>query len=513
MTALRFLMPLCLAPLVSAPTGIVEGRVVSTAGGEGVRKARVVLRSAMAYVATTDSTGAFRIVGVVPGSYVASADRENWFSEQPSGFRMGPGQRVSDIVLRLTPTGVIAGRVLDADGDPVSKTVVEAVRLTYVRGRKAPAPANSITTNDRGEYRLFGLRPGSYYVRASTRSLPGAPSYLQLGNSVAPMSMLFPGSALSYYPSGNSIATATELDLPPGGEIGSLDIRISPPASCGLVVRMALPPVGGQRPSVSLAIQRAGADAAVFPVTVSGDTFRAMSLTPGRYVATAQVPDPQTPGRRLYWQQAVEIADQDVEITAVFRPALDVSGGLEGAPVKVSRVELVPAEGALQQAGPVVPVAGAFTFRNVVPDVYLLYVTIPEGGYVKAVHLGDRQLESERIDFAQASGRLRVVLGDDGGELSGLVVDAAGRPVPEAPIALAPLRADWPDLLKTALADGNGNFRLADIAPGEYRLFAWTATPPGAPESPEFRAPFEAKAQPVRVAANSEQRFTVTVLR
>jgi protocatechuate 3,4-dioxygenase beta subunit len=494
MNPVRVVCWLCLGAPMLAQTGLVEGRVVSTASNQGVPKARVVLRSkSEVYLSTTDGSGAFRLVGVEPGTYTASADRTGWVEERPAGFQVLPAQRVADVVLRLTPTGVIAGRVLDADGDPVSNVRVQAVQLTYARGRRSLFPAVMTSTNDRGEYRLFGLRPGTYFVRAVSGTLT---------------------EISAYYPSGTSFARATELELPPGGEFGPLDLRIAPEVGYGLTVRLSQPMSPEERSRFSLRLLRLGPDSNT-SFAWAGDTknevFRAMRLAPGRYAATAQKPDPQTAGGQVYWQQIFEVVDRDVELTPVFRPAFDVPGTIEGAPVKVSRLELVPEEPGLQTGSPVTPAGGTFTFRYVLADSYTLRVTLPDGGYLKGVYADARRLESQRIDFERVSGRLRIVLGTDGAEFSGLAVDAEGRPVPHASIALAPVLADWPDLVRTAIADENGNFRLENIAPGNYRLFAWRTAPSGGPECPEFRASFEAKAFPLSIEANSDRSGTVKV--
>jgi hypothetical protein len=42
----------------------------------------------------------------------------------------------------------------------------------------------------------------------------------------------------------------------------------------------------------------------------------------------------------------------------------------------------------------------------------------------------------------------------------------------------------------------------ADIAPGEYQLFAWEDAEAGAPEDPEFRKRFQTRAVTVKVGVN-----------
>ena len=58
------------------------------------------------------------------------------------------------------------GRVDDADGDPVGRVQVLALRLVYDGGKQVMTIAQTVTTNDWGEYRMFWLTPGAYRVAA-----------------------------------------------------------------------------------------------------------------------------------------------------------------------------------------------------------------------------------------------------------------------------------------------------------------------------------------------------------
>ena len=59
------------------------------------------------------------------------------------------------------------GRVLDEEGEPLARAVVTVLRQQYVRGEKQLAPAGADQSDDRGQYRVFGLPPGDYFVSAS----------------------------------------------------------------------------------------------------------------------------------------------------------------------------------------------------------------------------------------------------------------------------------------------------------------------------------------------------------
>jgi hypothetical protein len=68
---------------------------------------------------------------------------------------------------RLIPAGVISGKILDGDGEALPNVWVQALRQEYKEGKRSLASAARAETNDLGEYRLFGLVPGRYFLSAA----------------------------------------------------------------------------------------------------------------------------------------------------------------------------------------------------------------------------------------------------------------------------------------------------------------------------------------------------------
>jgi hypothetical protein len=63
------------------------------------------------------------------------------------------------------PTGVITGRVVDDEGRPMRRVEVQALVDEPDGAQRTPVPrGKSAATNDRGEFRLFWLDPGTYYI-------------------------------------------------------------------------------------------------------------------------------------------------------------------------------------------------------------------------------------------------------------------------------------------------------------------------------------------------------------
>ena len=127
------------------------------------------------YAAVTSQDGRFSFENVKPGEYRLVALKSGGFVPGEFGqrsstgtgisFELSPGQQMRGVQLFLTPTGSISGRVYDREG-PLGKLQVQALRPIYREGQRTLTIVQSVLTDDRGEYRLFWLPPGPYYVRA-----------------------------------------------------------------------------------------------------------------------------------------------------------------------------------------------------------------------------------------------------------------------------------------------------------------------------------------------------------
>src|SRR2546428_10362852 len=78
-----------------------------------------------------------------------------------------PAQKLRGVVLQLMPAGTSTGRVFDRDGEPLANVNVEALKYSYQEGQRVMNVVQTARTNDLGEYRLFWLQPGRYFVSAT----------------------------------------------------------------------------------------------------------------------------------------------------------------------------------------------------------------------------------------------------------------------------------------------------------------------------------------------------------
>ena len=81
---------------------------------------------------------------------------------------MTKSAEVSDITIRVPRGAVISGVVLDTNSQPLASATVRALRYAMENGeRTLVSPHENVTTDDRGEYRIFGLAAGEYVIAAA----------------------------------------------------------------------------------------------------------------------------------------------------------------------------------------------------------------------------------------------------------------------------------------------------------------------------------------------------------
>src|SRR5215471_3358257 len=150
---------------VSKPVGgQVEGTVVSAINGQLLPRAMVILHKGSKQGPVTlgraDDNAHFLIDRLDAGSYVISAAKQGYFTDEhkpglQATLDVAAGAQVKDIVVRLMPLGVIAGRVVDEANDPVRGVAVRLLAQEHYRGREFLNLMNSALSDDRGEYRIF----------------------------------------------------------------------------------------------------------------------------------------------------------------------------------------------------------------------------------------------------------------------------------------------------------------------------------------------------------------------
>jgi hypothetical protein len=226
--------------------------------------------------------------------------------------------------------------------------------------------------------------------------------------------------------------------------------------------------------------------------------------------------------RRVFSARAaIHVADSDVNgLELAIKPPVDVSGTVtaEGSqPEKMGvQVSLSPKDRGGQDASTRAGADGKFLIQSAAPELSIVQIfNLPPGTYVKSIHLGDQDVRTGEIDLSdRPSALLNIVLGEDGGEVDGRVQNASGQPVATMLVTLAPSEeyGDRWDLLKQTSTDPSGNFRIQDVAPGDYKVFAWEIDPDGGAQFAEFRKTFESRSASVTVGPKDKAAVQLTVI-
>jgi hypothetical protein len=523
----------------------------------------------------SDDLGRFIFTDLTPGSYRLYAQHDGYlqteYGQRPvdsSGITIAVRTMTPAVVVRMTPGGVIAGRVTDRRR-PAQRAVVRAFEPRYVDGERTLIRADWTETDDRGEYRLSGLAPGSYVV--SVTPLP-QPRLERDGGTDVVVTPVVPSNANNnvrtlraplapetiaaslfdtdvavpvFYPGTADVAMARPVDVFAGRVTAGVDLdvlRTRPfrvrgagraPAPDGLMVTVSVlttdsrpatirsvqAPVAGGAFSFELAGVPAGAYV-VHATLIPRETARAMVVTPSGAVAPPpgqEVPPQPTLSDRV----AVTVVDQDVQdLQLALRPPFALKGRVVGDEFPLSTVQprplvqLVGVLGSLTSTAGVVRPDGTFTIPDARPGTYRLRMLRPV--WVKSAFLGSEDVRDAIFTLNEdaASRSLEIVISGRAGEVMATVVDAGRRPVRGVPVVAVPAAAGrvHSHLFKTAITDQAGQARLAGVPPGEYRLLASDRIPAERWQDPEVLRVYEGLGELVTVVERQTASVTVRLV-
>ena len=486
----------------------VSGTVVTLAGNQPLRKARVLLQSTAdrtrSISATTDPAGHFEVKGLQPGPYQLTVNRAGYVTQKygqrkpadpGATLTLRPGQEIKDLQFRMIPAAVIAGRILDEDGEPLASVTVSALRETYDKGKRNLFPTTTTESNDLGEYRLFGLPPGRYFISARLDTWrQGEDSGAEQAQSSSQ------GYAKMYYPGVPDRARASTIAVKSGEEIPSTEI---------LMRQVVVYHVRGH--VFNQVTNRPGADSYVLllPKT-SGRRFEFDSFTqvqkrdgsfdihdvlPGSYVVISVWADQ---GKSYIARVPIEVGNADVDgVSLSITPGGPLNGRViwDGQPAldkDALSIRLETTDNSLVFYAPSrVKPDGSFS----IPDVsdgsfYALTDGESKDCYVKDVVYAGREALEDGFNFSRAStGLLEITISSRGARVQGVVTDDDGLPAPGVYVALIPdteARRAKHNLYKSVTTDQYGHYDLRGVSPGDYLLFSWTEIEEGAWEDPDF---------------------------
>jgi len=305
-------------------------RVVVSVAGDQLPAARSVI---------TDDAGRFAFSKLPAGTYAITARKAAYLPTAFASTKPGrPGSSVAVAVgekrattLTMFRGGAIGGTLRNADGTPAAGVSVEVLNAR-MNGQRDPDAPGAAVTNDRGEYRFYGLMPGDYTILAApspggsgeigSRTSPEMNAVLAAltqrqagGNAARPAEGSGPlpyGKSVSYapvfYPGTANMAEAERIRLAAGDD-RSADFNITrvPVASIEGVISGDVPSLVAVQiaivPETRFRWAGPGNVPAItaVPPNERGE-FRYGNLSPGRYRIVARAhragpaPTPPEPG-------------------------------------------------------------------------------------------------------------------------------------------------------------------------------------------------------------------------
>jgi hypothetical protein len=486
--------------------------------------------------------GRYSLPDLPAGSYTISADKVGFVTQAFGASRparpgtrvtLEPGRDRSDLDIRLPRGSVLSGRLYDESGEPIVRVSVRAMRYRYVQGQRRLFPSGYGDTDDRGQFRIFGLEPGTYILSAVARS-----DVTNISNlAAAQRSTNF---ASTYYPGVSSVAEAITVSLGLQQEISALDfmLQLVPTVSVSGVVISQGEATSGASVALVPEDPEGASTGPVYGARMLPDgTFRVSSVPPGRYLAVARgATQVGRSGGQATRRASMLMAIQPLTVAGVDVTNLGLvlteggtltglvvaeSGASTGGAVRLPRFRLV-AEPAAQflGAGAIAPgnvmsLSGeAFTLGNVAPIPQYLRVTgLPSDWWVKGIYLDGREVTETPIDVGagQTVTGLQVVLSDRPTEIAGSVLDADGQPRADVNVVAFDIdEGTWKPRSRRVAGvrpSAEGAFQIRGLPPGDYYVAVGEDLEQGSWYDPVLLVELRANATRVTLAEGEKKKL------
>jgi len=490
----------------AARPGKISGHVYRADNGQPISKAIVTLFDGSGLTpddtARTDADGNFSFSNVGANTYLVEATRsgyvDGYFRDDgeksvSTRIELAAGQTRQKIDIRLELAGVIAGRITDSDSELVSGLQVFAVRPSYSEGGHVTENELGQTrTDDRGEYRLAGLKPGSYLIRAG--GVAKQTGSLSEGHAWA--------FAPAYFPGFPQAADAQSVKVTAGAEVDAVDLQVVSGSRKTYKITVHISEMTNNVPQISVLLgDDTIIDASPF-WNFKLKTVMFAGIAPGNYTVAFRLleslPAPSTasgppseararfPFRVRVGSAIASIDDTDANISIQLSDAGQLRGKLimentKNPDFTGTEIDLEARAGlgsVLENSDAQTETKpdGTFTISNIIPGSYFFALDPDKAqAYVKEAICDGKDYTQQPLDV-EAGTKLddcRVTISSDTVTISGMVLDG-GKPVSGLYVVAIPqLRAlrENPQYTETETTDSDGQFQLK-VIPGDYFLFA-----------------------------------------
>lgn len=534
---------------VAPATARLEGQVVNSQTMEPLRKVSVTISSLSRGAGTsrqlsTSVDGKFAFDLLPAGSYQISIERNGFIPQRysPPGrsstIEIIAGQAVTGIDVKLVPQGAIAGKVLDTDNEPMQRVQVSVLKVTAIGGRRRASITSSATTNDLGDFRIFNLPAGNYIVMATAsggRGGPGGgfrgPGGFGGGPPRGQVEKMAPDDYVpTFYPGSIDSTTASLIQLPAGGEITGLSFQLGRSATFrvrGKVSGVAATEEAKKR-GMRVSLLPADRNAVLMnngmglSTSVRSDgTFELLNVQPAAYQAVIIRSDKRN--EAVLGKSLVTVSSGHMDnVNILCAEPVTLTGIVKtesGNEADLGRVLLTlrPLSG-LSMAEVEAEVNDDWTFKleGASREPFTLRMSGLGDTYIKSVRLDAQDVTLTGVDLSSAAtgSKLEIILGEKAGSVDGTVKEgekaAVGRPVTILPDPAQPMQ---PYLIKTATTDADGKFHVAGLAPGKYRVYAWTEIMADNYTDPDFMRRFQNDGGRVEVKEGSSEQVTIPVIK
>ena len=519
-------------------SGRIKGQLRTADTNAPVRRAQVRISSTeiLPKTAVTDAEGRYEFRDLPAGRYTLTATKAGFVTinygqtrpfESGKPIELGDAQVIDKADFTIPRGSAISGRIVDEFGEPIADAQVSAMRSTWVNGRRRlQATGRPAQTNDLGQYRIYGLPPGDYYVSASTGGggemmivervaatfvAAGAGSAGGTGPSGSePKS----GYAPTYYPGTSNGSEAQRITLAVGQEMSSADFSLLPVR----LVRVTGTVIGSDgRPLegavISTTARNQSDNHIMFPMAGSSRTdkngqFTLNNIAPGDYTLQArglQVMTASDGGDRMVFTMTrmvgggdgntefgsvpLSVGGDDVtNVMIVTSKGATVSGKVtfEGAkpsntaPIRVSAVA-VDADSPIAMPGGSASLTpeGTFEMKGQMGPRLFRVNGLPVGWVLKAVTVNGMDVTDTGIDIKanEPVSGMEIVLSQRGTEITGGVTGTNGRPATDYTLVIfSEDESKWTAPMTRHVTgvrpNQDGRFQVKNMPAGSYYAIA-----------------------------------------